>query len=448
MIYPLVDEGLGNSSYLVDIGDGRALIVDPTRDPNQYLDSASHRGLRVAFSAETHLHADFVSGGRELAAQGAVVVASAGGNLAFPHQALHDGEEIDLGGLALRAISTAGHTLEHVSYLLLEGPQPLALFTGGSLLVGSVARTDLVDPARTEELARTAYRSIQERILTLPDDLPVYPTHGGGSFCSAAAGSERTTTIGRERAANPLLAAPDEDAFVARLLGSLGTYPTYFGRLPEVNRRGPRVFGATPPLTQRPASDVHDLAAAGAAVVDVRPIADFAAGHISGALSIALRPAFGTWLGWLVEPEQPLVFVLGKGQDRGDVVRQALKVGYEDIRGELTGGMAAWRAEGRPEKRLNLATAADITVQPVIDVRQRSEFDAGHIPEAQNVELGVMATASEIPAGPVTVHCGHGERAMTAASILQRGGRDEVTVLTDGPDQWSAATGIPLTVSG
>ena len=188
-IVSIVDEGLGNSSYLVDLGDGRALVVDPARDPGPgtWLPPA-RRGLQVAFTAETHLHADFVSGSRELAAQGAQVLASAAGGLEFPHRGLGDGDEVDLGGLTLRALATPGTPPEHLSYLLLDGGRPVALFSGGSLLVGAVARTDLISPDRTEELARALWRSLQERILGLPDDLPVYPTHGAGSFCSAPAG--------------------------------------------------------------------------------------------------------------------------------------------------------------------------------------------------------------------------------------------------------------------
>ena len=301
LIVPIVDEGLGNSSYLVDLGDRRALVVDPGRDPAPYMAAAAGRRLRLAYVAETHLHADFVSGSRELAAQGARVLAAAAGHTAFPHRGLGDGTEVDLGGLTLRALATPGHTPEHLCYLLLDGPQPRALFSGGSLLVGAVARTDLIASERTEELARDLWRSLHEQVLALPGDLAVYPTHGAGSFCSAPAGNARTTTIGAERATNPLLGAPDQDAFVRLLLEGLGSYPPYFSRLQEVNRRGPAVHGPQPPgLARLDAGQVRSLADRGAAVVDVRPIAAFAAGHIPGSLSIPLREAFATWLGWLV----------------------------------------------------------------------------------------------------------------------------------------------------
>ena len=228
LIVPIVDEGLGNSSYLVDLGDHRALVVDPGRDPAPYLAAAADRRLRLAYAAETHLHADFVSGSRELAAQGAQVLAAAAGHTAFSHQGLHDGTEVDLGGLTLRALATPGHTPEHLCYLLLDGPRPRALFSGGSLLAEAVARTDLIAPERTEELARDLWRSLHEQVLALPGDLAVYPTHGAGSFCSAPAGNARTTTIGAERATNPLLGAASEDAFVRLLLKRLRLGPPSF----------------------------------------------------------------------------------------------------------------------------------------------------------------------------------------------------------------------------
>ena len=227
-IVALVDEGLGNSSYLVDLGDGRAMVVDPSRAPGPYLGEAARRGLRIDMALETHLHADFLSGSRELAAHGARVVAASAAGLEHPHHGLADGERMDLGGLTLEALATPGHTPEHLAYLLRDGNRPVALFSGGSLLVGAVARTDLISPDRTEEMARSLWRSIQQSLLSLPDDLAVYPTHGAGSFCSVAPGGERVTTIGLERHTNPLLTAADEDTFVTRLVSGFGTFPPYF----------------------------------------------------------------------------------------------------------------------------------------------------------------------------------------------------------------------------
>jgi glyoxylase-like metal-dependent hydrolase (beta-lactamase superfamily II)/rhodanese-related sulfurtransferase len=444
LIVPIVDEGLGNSSYVVDLGDGRALVIDPERDPAPYLRAAAGRGLRVAYSAETHLHADFVSGSRELAAAGAQILAAAAGHSVFEHRRLDDGEEVDLGGLTLRALATPGHTPEHLSYLLLDGFTPIALFSGGSLLVGSVARTDLIAPEQTEQLARELWRSLYERILTLPDDLPVYPTHGTGSFCSAPAGAERTTTIRAEKTGNALLAAVDEDAFATLLLEGLGTYPPYFSRLREVNRLGPALLGPEQPaLARLDPQTVRHRVAAGAAVVDVRAVAAFAAGHIPGALSIALRPQFATWLGWLVDEGEPIIFVLDLDQDRAELVRQAHKVGYEHLLGELSGGMAAWTAAGFERRQIALVPAAE-AAGTIVDIRQAPEFAAGHVPGALHVELGSVEDAELPPREPLTVMCGHGERAMSAASILQAGGHQELTVVLGGPSDWASSRGRAL----
>ena len=438
-----VDEGLGNSSYLIDVGEGRAVIIDPSRHPGQYLAEAERRGLRVAFTVETHLHADFVSGSRELAALGATVVAPAAGGLEFPARGLVHGEALDLGGLHLRGLATPGHTPEHLSYVLEESGRPVALFSGGSLLVGAVARTDLIAPDQTEPLARQLWRSLHERILSLPDDLPVYPTHGAGSFCSAPAGGERTTTIGAEKRANPLLAAPDEDAFVELLLGGLGSYPPYFLRLRDVNRRGPIVFGAGDPrLPLLAADEVRARVARGALVVDTRSVEAFAAGHIAGSLSIPLRDVFATWLGWLVPAEAPIVFVVDDTAAAVHAAIEARKVGYEQLEGVVAGGVDAWP---EPLARISLERAGR-AAGTVVDVRQRNEYDAGHIPGALHVELGDVGRTT-VPDGPVSVMCGHGERAMSAASMLERAGHRDVTVLTGGPDDWSRARGESLATS-
>ena len=441
----LVDEGLGNSSYVVDIGDGRALVLDASRDPAPYLATAKRRGLTIAYAAETHLHADFVSGSRELAATGAQVLAAAAGGLEFPHRGLRHGDEVDLGGLTFRALATPGHTPEHLAYLLLDGRRPLALFSGGSLLVDAVARTDLIDPERSEELARALWRSLHEQILTLPDDLAVYPTHGAGSFCSAPAGGERSTTIGRERAANPLLAAADEDEFVRRLFAGLGSFPSYFLRLREVNRRGPTVYGPAPDLLEPlPVGRFRRLLDEGAQLVDARPIEAFANGHIPGALCDELRPSFATWLGWLADAERPLVFVLHAAQDRADLVRQALKVGYERLAGELAGGMTAWEAAGLPVRRFDVVHAERVQ-GPVLDVRQSDEYEAGHLPGARHVELGRLPSrAADLERGPLTVMCAHGQRSMTAASLLEAAGHRDLSVAIGGPIDWTEASGLRL----
>ena len=440
-----VDEGLGNSSYLVRLGDGRALVVDPARDATAYLAAAERAGVSIAFTVETHLHADFLTGSRELAARGATVLAPRGGGIEWPHRGFDHGDELDLGGFALQAVATPGHTPEHLSWLLRDGPNPVALFSGGALLVDAVARTDLIAPEQTEPLARALWRSLQERILTLPDDLPVYPTHGAGSFCAAPTSGARMTTIGRERAANPLLAAADEDAFVTALLGGYGSYPPYFLRLRERNRRGPEVLGSPfPSLPPLDPSDVRRQLADGAVLVDARPVGSWAASHVTGAIAIQLRPQFGSWLGWLVPDDRPLIFVLEAGQDADDLVRQAHTIGYDELVGAVVGNVVGWRAAGLPVTSTEVVDAARLD-RPVLDVRQENEVAAGHVPGALHVELGdVVAAASTLPAGDLAVMCGHGERAATAASLLEGTGRRDVAVVVGGPDDWRAAAGDDL----
>jgi hydroxyacylglutathione hydrolase len=447
-IVPVGDKGLGNSAYLVDLGDRRALAVDPCRDLRGLRAAADRTRLRIAFAADTHLHADFVSAARQLAANdGAEVLASAAGNREYPHRGLRDGDEVDLGGMALRALATPGHTAEHLCYLLLDGARPLGVFTGGSLIVGGAARTDLVSQQRTEELARAQYASLQ-RLLTLPDDVAVWPTHGSGSFCLAPGSAERTSTIGGERASNPLLQVPDEEAFVKALLGSLGSFPPYFLHLAEVNRRGPRVRVEEPRLVPLDVGTVSRLTANGAQLVDVRPVADFAAGHIPGALAIPLRQAFATWLGWLLDYDRPVVFLRDQDQDPEEILWQALKIGVERILGEVNGGITAWRAAGQPTEHIGLVAPGQLPGRTVLDVRQDDEYRRGHVPGALHVELGALRDAvPPLPDGPLTVMCGHGERAMTAASLLARRGRADLAVLVGGVDDWADATGAaPETV--
>lgn len=450
-LIPVVDEGLGNSTYLLDIGDGRAVVVDPERDLRRARAEAQRRGLRITWAVETHLHADFISGVRELAAvEGASVLAPEIGPRGFEVTGLSDGNTVPIGSLALQALHTPGHSPEHLSYLLLDGARIAGVFTGGSLMVGTAGRTDLVSPDQTVPLARAQYHSLQ-RLMELPDETPVWPTHGAGSFCSSATGGQRVSTIGQERATNPLLQVADEDAFVDALLGSLGTFPGYFLRLGAINRQGPAVLGDTPPLVSLSVERVQELIDTGAQVVDVREAADFAAGHVPGALSITLRPVFSTWLGWLADPDRPVIIVRGPGQDPEDIVWGAANVGFDALAGELAGGMPAWAQAGRQATaaQIDAGQLTDESAVAVLDVRQSSEFVRGHVPGARNVELGALAgRLAEVTGGPLVVMCGHGERAMGAASILERAGHTDVRVLAGGPGDWAAATGNPLQAGG
>jgi hydroxyacylglutathione hydrolase len=440
-LVPLVDEGLGNSAYLFDLGDGRALAIDPSLDLRAVDRAATQRGLRIAFAAETHLHADFLSGARRLSVDHDVtVLASAAGNRTFAHTRLGDGDEVDLGGLTLRALATPGHTAEHLSFLLLDGPREIGVFTGGSLIVGAAARTDLVAAEYTEGLARAQYRSLH-RLAALPDATPVWPTHGAGSFCSAPPGAERTSTICAEKTANALLSAPDEDTFVRMLLDSLGSYPAYFDRLGDLNRHGPLVTAA-PSLPPLDGARVRRLLADGATALDVRPVADYAAGHIAGSVSIPLRAQYATWLGWLLPPDAPIVIVRNPGQDPADILWPAVNIGVTTIVGELAGGIAGWTGRLATTR---IVGPSEVDTPVVVDVRQAGEHATGHLPAAKLIELGSLTRrAGDLPDMPTTVMCGHGERAATAASLLERAGHHQLSILDGGAQDWARATGRPL----
>jgi hydroxyacylglutathione hydrolase len=444
-LVPLVDEGLGNSAYLVDLGDGRALVVDVSRDLRAVHAAAARRGLTVAFAADTHLHADFLSGAHQLGVtNGTKVLASAAGNREFAHTGLHDGDEVDLGGLRLRALLTPGHTHEHLAFLLLDGDREVGVFTGGSLIAGSAARTDLISDDRTDELTRAQYASLRP-LATLPGNVQVWPTHGAGSFCSAPPGAERTSTIAHELATNPLLQACDENTFVSELLGSLGSYPPYFRRLGDINRVGPPLLDAAPTMQPLSVDAVRALLADGAVLIDARPFDRFAPVHVGGAISIQLRPVFASWLGWLAPADRPIVIVRDGDQDVAEIAWQAAKIGYDKIVGELDGGMGAWTSAGYDTAHIGLTRPKHLDGLRVLDIRQRSEYLGGHLPGAVHVELGdISERAAVLPDEPTVVMCGHGERAMGAASLLERAGHHDLVVLDGGPQDWVQVTGGKL----
>ena len=442
-IVAVTDEGLGHSAHLVVI-DGAVLLIDPLRVADRYLDTIERQGWRLRWSADTHLHADYLSGGPNLSRRGAAYFAPRAAALEIPHRPLDGEDEIDVAGLTLRAVPTPGHTPDHLSYLLLDSRLPLALFSGGSLMVGTVGRPDLFGPDQSEELARAMFHSLHEQLLVLPDEVVVYPTHGAGSFCSIPGSDDRSTTIGREKLTNPLLRVHDEDEFVRQLLSQLGTFPTYYRALPDANRHR---LGDPPqlPLTALGVRDVERVVAAGAEIIDVRAIASYAEAHIPSSLSNALRPTFASWLGWLVPADRQLVFICDADTDRSELVRQCANIGYDNVAGELAGGIDAWRHAGRPIAATPLIDASTARGL-IVDVRQRNEYEDGHIPGAVNVELAAMIDASLTTSEAITTMCGHGERAATAASLLERRAVDSV-IAVGGPPEWSSATGRRLEVS-
>jgi glyoxylase-like metal-dependent hydrolase (beta-lactamase superfamily II)/rhodanese-related sulfurtransferase len=441
-VIPFVHEGLGNSSYLVQISERSATLVDPDRNVSRYLREADARGLGIVDVMETHLHADFVTGSRELLDMiGIEPHASRGGHLGFPHRGVSAGDAFVLDGVRIRVIGSPGHTPEHVSYALQapRGELPV-LFSGGSLIVGGAARTDLVSPDLTEELTRAQYRTLKQAFAYLPDETLLYPTHGGGSFCSAGASSERTSTLGRERASNPVLTLTDEDEFTRWFPTTFPGAPDYFFKMRPINQAGPRLRReiVDPPAL---APEEFNALTSSSLVVDTRPIHEYQRSHIPGSLSIAFRPSFATWLGWLVEIGTPLLFVTGD-EPLERIVEESLLVGQENFVGWLEGGMQGWERAGLParEARSIAADEAKRLLQDgvlALDVREPSEFEGGHLDQAMNLPLGRLAKSSDLipPGVSVIVYCGHGERSTTGISLLERSGV-EAWNLEGGYEAW------------
>jgi hydroxyacylglutathione hydrolase len=424
-IHPIHDDVLGNTSYLVDLGDGMAACIDPRRDVGDHLELAKRSNLRIVASIETHLHADFISGSREIAeAVGAEVIAANDAHLRFPHRPVEAGQAVRLGRAELRSLATPGHTLEHLAYVLSDNDVPRAVFTGGSLIHGGAGRTDLSGAERTEDLARAQYRSM--RVLAdLPDETHVYPTHGAGSFCSTLPGSPAGGTIGDERRTNPLLAIDDEDRFVAALLAGFGSFPSYFNHLRELNRMPDLVRDVEPPRALEPLA-AYELMDAGAILVDARPVHEWAAGHPSGAISIELRPAFASWLGWVVPFGDPVVLLVDRKR-RAEALRQARLIGFDAVVGWIDGEFAAWTSAGLPVSEMEEVDAREADRRArsgvaLLDVRQRAELAGTRLPGAEYIELGDIIAGKVPDAREVITFCGHGERAATAASLLQARG--------------------------
>jgi glyoxylase-like metal-dependent hydrolase (beta-lactamase superfamily II)/rhodanese-related sulfurtransferase len=440
-----IHEGLGNSSYILDLGNGSAVLIDPDRNVSRYRDALQSHGLQVAGIFETHLHADFVSGVRELAGDtGAPIFLAAAAESRLPHRGLHGGEVLELDGCEITAIASAGHTPEHLSYVYRTASGPPFLFSGGSLIVGGAARTDLISPDMTEPLSRAQFRTLREAFSGLPDETILYPTHGGGSFCSTGVGQERTSTLGRERQENPLLSLADEDEFVSWFPTTFPAVPDYFFRLRAVNQSGPllrREIAFPPPLTP----DAFASAIATSVVVDARSKEEYARGHIAGALNNTYRDDYPVWLGWLVPENAPLLFVTADTPVES-LVEQSLLVGYERFAGWLDGGVKAWSDSGR-ELRTTALVSADqahkylLDGAAVLDIREPSEYQAGHIEGSVHVPLGSLTdSTNRVPNDrPVVVYCGHGERASTAISLLEAAGWRDLINLDGGIGAWSGA---------
>ncbi len=459
LVRQFVLSGLGHLSTLVaDQRWGVAAIVDPRRDVDVYLDAAADEGLRITHVLETHLHNDYVSGGRELAARaGAEHVIGAGAELQFEHRPLADREEFLVGDLRIAALDTPGHTPEHVAYSIADTARvdaPWLLLTGGSLLVGSVGRTDLLGAENALSFAHDQFRSIHDVVMPHEDFVGVYPTHGAGSLCSTNISATPSSTVGFERRYNPYLVPTDAESFARLLLADQPAFPSYFAHMREINRAGPPPIGTMPkpvPLHPMAARTVVDD---GAVVIDLRSAGDHGAGHVAGSISIPFGDSFATWLGWTVRFGSPIVFDLPDPAIWDEAVRWAFRIGFDDVRGYLDGGIDAWR-----QADLAVETTDQISVRTlasaldaggaeapfVVDVRQASEYDEGHIPGSIHIGAGDLPSRlDELPRDrTIAVICASGFRSSIGASLLRRAGFANVVNVRRGLPHWSAC-GLPV----
>jgi len=448
--------GLAHHSYLV--GDaGEAVVIDPKRDVDDYLAFAAAHGLEITAVTETHIHADFVSGVRELAARaGARAYLSARGDYAFPgFEPVADGDEIPVGALRLRVLATPGHTPEHLAFVL-EDPSrpeaPLGVFTGDALFFGSVGRPDLLGGAATDPLARALYASLHDKLMALPDATPVYPAHGAGSMCGSAISPREASTVGLERDTNALLAVRPLEAFVERITHDLPPVPDYWPRMKRENALGPEVLGALPvPAPVGPQEAAWLWTEGAVTVLDLRPSQAYGEGHVPASFNVwVAMPAFSQWVGWLVSQERPLLFVANGPADVARAVRELVRVGFERFAGYVEGGIDAWRAMGFPVETTRQVDPDDLAAELaggrpplVLDVRVAGEWAADHIPGALHIPLGQLPERlGEIPAGrELAVVCGAGNRSSVAVSVLERAGRLEVANVRGGMRAWRARAG-------
>lgn len=418
-------EGLGDATYIL-IHDGLGVVVDPQRDTDRFESVLDRAGASLRLVLETHLHNDYVSGGKNLAERrDAELVMPAGAAPVFRHRPAFHHEDIDIGPMIIRPLHTPGHTPEHTSYVVIIDGKEIAVFSGGSLLVGSAGRSDLLGEERAESLARLQYGSVN-RLAALPDSVGLFPTHGAGSFCTTSSASQHSSTIGDEKKTSPVLAYRDEDAFVKGQLSGLLAYPAYYQHMGPLNVAG----GAAPDLSVRALDDV----AADTVVVDARPREDFARGHLPGALSIELGDSFGTWAGWLTEFNSPLTLVLNEDQDGDETVRQLVRIGYDNVRGVLRPG-EGFTESFRTVDTKTFARALEEDGIQVLDVRAPDEWENSTIPGSILHYLPDLVT--ETPPDldreePVWVVCASGYRATIAASILQSRGFEPVAMSREG----------------
>jgi len=423
---------LGDRSYLVHDGTV-AFVVDPQRDIDRVLHLLETDGVRLTHVFETHIHNDYVTGGFALAAAtGATYLVNADDQVSFDRTPIHDGDTIDIGGrMRVRAIHTPGHTFTHLSYALSHGDEPIAVFTGGSLLYGATGRPDLLGPEHTDALVRHQHASAHKLVDVLPDTTGVYPTHGFGSFCSATQSEATESTIGQEKRANPVLTQNEQD-YVRDLLAGLGAWPAYYVHMAPANAAGPGAPDLSLPA-RADAAELRRRIEAGEWVVDLRTRTAFAAGHAPGTLNFGLDGSFTTYLGWLIEWGTPLTLLGETAADVTQAQRELVRIGIDRPAAHATGGPQDWT----PDVPVSFPTATFADLEQVrhhrdvvvLDVRRAEEHHAARIHDAVNIPIHeLVRRLAEVPPGEVWVHCAAGYRASIAASILDAAGRKLVAV--------------------
>ncbi|RIH89424.1 MBL fold metallo-hydrolase [Calidithermus roseus] len=457
----IYEEGLAQASYLIGCqASGEAVVVDPRRDIDVYLAEAERNKLRIVAVTETHIHADYLSGARELAkVTGAKLYLSDEGDEnwkyrgleGFDYQLLKDGDEFRVGNVRIKALHTPGHTPEHLSFLVADGAvteEPLLFLTGDFVFVGDVGRPDLLEEAAgllgtAEPGARRMFKSLKEKFLTLPDHVQVWPGHGAGSACGKALGAVPSSTVGYERRFAwwaDYLAKDDEEAFVRALLSGQPEAPSYFKEMKRLNRDGMPILGGIPHPGRLTKAQFDRYLREGAILVDTRDKFAFAGGHLKGSINLPAGKGFSTWAGWLLPYDRPLV-LLASPQQLEELTRQLIRIGLDDVRGYVPGleGYAEGELETVPQ-----LTAAELKAKwergevVVLDVRGADEYAQGHIPGALNLHAGrVMKNLGRIPKDkPVVLHCLGGDRSSTAVSALLSAGFTNVINLTGGIRAW------------
>jgi hydroxyacylglutathione hydrolase len=457
-IEQILADGVAQLSYLVgDDSTGTAAVVDPRPDVDVYLELAHRHGLSITHVLETHIHADFMSGAREIQARlgnAALCVSVEGGaEYDFPHRPLRDGDSLAFGSVVLSARFTPGHTPEHLSFLLNEADrpeQPFAVLTGDSLFVDSAGRPDLLGDEMSEKLVEQLFDTLQNFYAKLDDGVIVYPCHGAGSACGPAIGDRTSSSIGYERRFNRFLRMTDFREFRTAMLENAPPVPTHYPHLKKVNAAGPPILGNRP-IVPAMTSEVFRRAveAGDARLVDTRDMLAFGGGHIAGALNIGMRPELTVWAGWLLDPEKPILLVLEDDSDLEAVTAMLWRTGYVRFNGYLIGGMAKWQNAGLPMVTLRQMTVHEVHERSdelqVVDVRAPGEWAAGHVPGAIHAFVpDLLERARDLDRSlPTAVYCDSGFRASIGASMLRANGFTDVRNIPGSWQAWTAA-GYPV----